>query len=154
MVNSFTRAIHGRVGTMSPYDADSAILAHWQSLHTRKVGMAMKQGQPVRQRVGATVRMLREERRMTLGTVANAATISPSHLSRIERGRTVPGYDVLARIAEALGVELAALTAEERATRDIDTVIDALGLSDAARADLLRLAPATRAELATALVHG
>lgn len=104
---------------------------------------------PVRQRVGATLRTLREDRGLSLVTVADAASISPSHLSRVERGRTVPGYDVLARIADALDVDLGDLTADERATRDVDAVIDGLALSPSARADLLRTGPARLYELVT-----
>lgn len=111
-------------------------------------------GQPMRQRVGATVRTLRKERGLSLVAVADAACISPSHLSRIERGLTVPGYHVLARVADALGVDLGSLTAGERATRDVDSILDGLALSESARADLLRLAPATRAELAALLDPG
>lgn len=109
------------------------------------------QGPPVRQRIGATLRTLREDRGLSLATVADDASISPSHLSRIERGRTVSGYDILSRIADTLGADFSTLPADERATRDVDRVLDGLGLSETVRANLLRLAPATRAELAAEL---
>lgn len=86
---------------------------------------------------------------MTLG---EAAGVSPSHLSRIERGLTTPSYDLLARIADALGTDLTSLTTEETATKavdaDLDAVLERLGVSAGARADLMRLEPTTRAELA------
>lgn len=113
--------------------------------------MVTKDGGPVRQRVGPTVRTVREERGLTLATVADGAGISASHLSRIERGRAVPSYAVLAQIADTLGVDIGALTTEERSTRTIDAILDRLPLSAPARADLLRLKPATRAELADVL---
>lgn len=117
--------------------------------------MAMVSGQPVRQRVGPSVRALREERRLSLNSVATEAGISPSHLSRIERGLTVPSYDVLARTADALGTDLTSLTSEEATTKTVDADLDALfdqfGLPDTARADLRRLEPPTRAALLIAL---
>jgi transcriptional regulator with XRE-family HTH domain len=111
----------------------------------------------LRQRVGPIVRTLRERQGLSLVALAEATTLSPSHLSRIERGLTMPSYDVLARIAAALGTDLTALTVEETATKavdaDLDAILDRRGVSAAARADLLRLLPATRAELAEALAR-
>lgn len=110
--------------------------------------MAAKHGQPVRQRVGASVRAIREERGLSLSMVARETGLSPSHVSRIERGLTMPSYNVLGHIAHALGTDLAALTSEEQPTRAVDVVLNRLALSADAHADLLRLVPETRAELA------
>lgn len=60
-------------------------------------------GRSSRQRIGPTVRALREYQGRSLATVAGAAGLSPSHLTRIERGLTTPSYELLARIADALG---------------------------------------------------
>lgn len=110
--------------------------------------MATRDSGKVRQRIGPAVRVAREDRGLSLVTVADSAYISPSHLSRIERGLTTPGYDVLGRVADAIGVDIGTLTAEERSTREIDAILDRIPLSARARTDLLRLAPTTRAELA------
>ena len=45
----------------------------------------------------------REKRGLTQGALAQAAAISPSHLSEIERKQKGPSIDVLQRIAAALG---------------------------------------------------
>lgn len=117
--------------------------------------MTKTNGRSPRQRVGPTVRGLREQRGLSLTALGQATGRSPSHLSRIERGLTMPSYDVLARIAGALGTDLTSLTTEETATKAVDAdlgaVLERLGVSAAARMDLLRLAPATRAELAGVL---
>ena len=68
---------------------------------------------------------------------------------------TMPSYNVLACIADALETDLTTLTREEGTTRqidaDLDAILDRLGISAAAQEELLRLRPCTRAELADAL---
>jgi transcriptional regulator with XRE-family HTH domain len=92
---------------------------------------------------------------MSLNTLADEAGISPSHLSRIERGLTVPSYDVLDRIADALGSDLSALRTEEEHARKVDGNLDAIfariGLDEDARLELLQLSHETREALASAL---
>lgn len=107
---------------------------------------------PIRQRVGPVIKALRQEQRLSLQTVAERAGISPSHLSRIERGLTVPSYDVLDRIADAIGSDLTSLRGSEKSARSVDDQLnlyfDRMGLSDTARHELLQLSPETRSELA------
>jgi DNA-binding XRE family transcriptional regulator len=43
---------------------------------------------------------------MTLDQLAEAAEVSPSHLSRLERSQTLPSFPVMAKIAEALDVDV------------------------------------------------
>jgi transcriptional regulator with XRE-family HTH domain len=110
---------------------------------------------PVRQRVGPTIKALRYQKGMSLNTLADSAGISPSHLSRIERGLTVPSYDVLDRIAESLGSDLSALRSDEQHARAVDEQLDRffgqMGLDSNARSELLRLSHETRQSLATSL---
>lgn len=110
---------------------------------------------PVRQRVGPTLKMLRTGNGMSLKSLATIAGISPSHLSRIERGLTVPSYEVLDRIAGAVGSDLTALRAEEVSARAVDDELDLVftrwDLSEKARHELLGLSHETRLALASAL---
>ena len=110
---------------------------------------------PVRQRVGPTIKALRYKKGMSLNTLAESAGISPSHLSRIERGLTVPSYDVLDRIAEALDSDLSALRSDEQHARAVDEQLDRffgqMGLDNEARTELLRLSHETRQSLAASL---
>ena len=110
---------------------------------------------PVRQRIGPTIKALRQEQGFSLNTLAEQAGISPSHLSRIERGLTVPSYDVLDRVADALGSDLSELRSEEESARavddELDVVFDGLSLPQSARGELLLLTHRTRASLAEAL---
>ena len=109
----------------------------------------------VRQRIGPTVKALRYQQRMSLNTLAEQAGISPSHLSRIERGLTVPSYDVLDHIADALGSDLSALRHEEESALAVDVELDSIfgkiDLGSDARAELLRLSHETRRALARGL---
>lgn len=112
-------------------------------------------GNPVRQRIGPTIKNRRHQHEMSLNALADEAGISPSHLSRIERGLTVPSYDVLDRIADALGSDLSALRNEEEHALQVDVNLDEIfgqiGLDEEARRELLQLSHETREALAHAL---
>ena len=66
-----------------------------------------------------------------------------------------PSCRLLDRLADALGADPAALVAAEKAVRGVDAELEALlagaGVGEAARAELLALAPVTRAQLAADL---
>jgi transcriptional regulator with XRE-family HTH domain len=61
------------------------------------------------QSLGAAVRRLREERKLTQEQLAFRAGITVSSLSRIERGCTDPGWTTVGKIAKALSVGVAEL---------------------------------------------
>ena len=56
-----------------------------------------------RARIGARVREIREERGMEARDLAKLAGIDAANLSRIENGKYSVGFDILAKIATALG---------------------------------------------------
>jgi transcriptional regulator with XRE-family HTH domain len=55
-----------------------------------------------RERIGAQIRKLREERRLEAKELAQYADIDASNLSRIEKGKFSAGLDVLCKIAAAM----------------------------------------------------
>lgn len=57
-------------------------------------------------KLGDSIRHVREERHMKLKEVAAATGLSISYISEIERGRTLPTLDTLAKIAHALAHDL------------------------------------------------
>lgn len=60
---------------------------------------------------GEFMRKLREDRKLTLRQVEERAKISNAYISQIERGdRGVPNFKTLTKLAEAYGVDVAALT--------------------------------------------
>ncbi len=94
-----------------------------------------------RQRIGPAIRKLRRVNDLTLDDLASQAGISASHLSRLERGQTLPSFTVLAQIAHVLGVSV-----DEFVQLELDvTALDAefgdslqqLGFSDEAKRELL-----------------
>jgi transcriptional regulator with XRE-family HTH domain len=94
-----------------------------------------------RQRIGPAIRKLRRMNDLTLDDLATQAGISASHLSRLERGQTLPSFTVLAQIAHVLGVSV-----DEFVQLELDvTALDAefgdslqqLGFSDEAKRELL-----------------
>ncbi|HEU0165482.1 MAG TPA: helix-turn-helix transcriptional regulator [Thermomicrobiales bacterium] len=109
----------------------------------------------MRQRIGPTIKNRRHQHELSLNALADEAGISPSHLSRIERGLTVPSYDVLDRIADALGSNLSALRHEEEHALEVDGDLDHIfahiGLDEDARMELLQLSHETREALAKSL---
>jgi transcriptional regulator with XRE-family HTH domain len=62
-------------------------------------------------RIGARIRELRAERRLTLDSLAELADVSRAMLSRIERGESSPTAHLLGKICNGLGVTLSALFA-------------------------------------------
>jgi transcriptional regulator with XRE-family HTH domain len=60
-------------------------------------------------RLGARIRALREARRLSLRALADAAGVSESFLSQVERGVANPSVASLRRVAEALGESVGAL---------------------------------------------
>ena len=64
-------------------------------------------------RIRGRLRALREERGLSLDTVANAAGMAPSTLSRLENGKRRLAVDHLGPLARALGTSVDALLAPE-----------------------------------------
>ena len=60
-------------------------------------------------RVEILLREIREERKMTLDTLAKLTGMSKGHLSKIERRETEPTITSLARIALALKIDITKL---------------------------------------------
>lgn len=59
--------------------------------------------------IGATIRRLREERRLSLKELAARSGLTQSFLSQVERDLTSPSVASLRKVAQAFGVPLAAL---------------------------------------------
>lgn len=83
--------------------------------------------------LGRRVKAERLAREMTLKQVADAAGLSPTHISEIERGRTSPTVGALMKISHALGksatyfveeVELPTVSVVRRSDRPTRTVTD------------------------------
>lgn len=72
----------------------------------------MKANTPEAVRTGATVRALREAYGWQLSKFAVAIEMSHGHLANIEAGRKIATPEKLRKIADILGVPLAALTTE------------------------------------------
>lgn len=76
------------------------------------------------ERIGGRIRAARQDRRLTLDTLAEAAGLSTAFLSRLERGEAAASIGSLIRIAGALGLDLAEIVAEPSlATRKPYTLI-------------------------------
>lgn len=64
----------------------------------------------VRKRVGNNVRRLREKQGVSQEELAARAELHRTYISGVERGIRNPTVVVLEKVADALGVELSALT--------------------------------------------
>jgi transcriptional regulator with XRE-family HTH domain len=63
----------------------------------------------LKEKVGATIVRLREERDIDQWELARDAGLSPNSLSKIENGKTATNLDILEAIAKTLGVTPATL---------------------------------------------
>jgi transcriptional regulator with XRE-family HTH domain len=72
---------------------------------------------PTPSELGSVIRRLRQERELSIESLAAAAGIHTTYLSGIERGRRNPSWIVIGALANALGVEISDLArlAEELA---------------------------------------
>lgn len=108
-----------------------------------------------RQRIGPAIRKLRHEQALTLDDLAAQAGISASHLSRLERGQTLPSFTVLAGIAHVLGVSIDEFAQLEQDVtvldRDLGEQLTTLGLDDMTREEYLSLSIESRRVLASVL---
>ena len=59
-----------------------------------------------RERIGAKIRHLREDKSIEAKHLAVMANIDAANLSRIEQGKYSVGFDILTKIAQALGVKV------------------------------------------------
>ena len=63
--------------------------------------------------VGGRLRQLREERNLSMRSLATASGLSANALSMIERGKTSPSVSTLYKLADAMGVPITAFFAEQ-----------------------------------------
>jgi transcriptional regulator with XRE-family HTH domain len=63
-------------------------------------------------RLGRAVRTIRNRQGMTQEDLAAAADLHPTYVSDVERGARNPSWDVVARLAEGMGVPTTDIAAE------------------------------------------
>lgn len=73
-----------------------------------------------RQRIGPAIRRLRRMNGLTLDELSSQAGISASHLSRLERGQTLPSFQVLSDIAHVLNTDVDDFVRLESEVTDLD----------------------------------
>jgi transcriptional regulator with XRE-family HTH domain len=110
-----------------------------------------------RQRIGPAIRKLRHEQDLTLDDLAEQAGISASHLSRLERGQTLPSFTVLAGIAHVLGVSIDEFARLEQDVTVLDgelaDFLDDAGVDAEAKAEMLSLSIEGRRALLDLFEH-
>ncbi|ULQ60254.1 XRE family transcriptional regulator [Brucepastera parasyntrophica] len=75
-------------------------------------------------RVGEKLRAIRERKGYTLKVVAQAAGVSESLVSQIERNRVSPAIDTLLALADALEIDLEYLFSEHRRNRPVRLITE------------------------------
>jgi len=81
-----------------------------------------------RQRIGPAIRNLRQQQHLSLSDLADQTGISVSYLSRLEKGKSVPSFTLLYRLAQVLGVDIGFFVETERTATEIDQRLEqALG---------------------------
>ena|ERR1700759_3650816 len=76
-------------------------------------------------RLGDAVRLMREERELSVDALAVTASVDPARIAEIEAGELDPDYESLLRIADAMRTSLSAifLRAEELVSRGYDEAL-------------------------------
>ena len=80
------------------------------------IGADQLETTPTMQAVGALVRRLRDDARLSLARLAAAAELSPGLLSQIERGMGNPSFTTLIKLAHALDVPVGRFFVSEKKT--------------------------------------
>ncbi|HZT15714.1 MAG TPA: XRE family transcriptional regulator [Gaiellaceae bacterium] len=103
--------------------------------------------------VGARLKRLRQQRRLTLQEVATAVDLSHSFLSMVERGQADVSMARLHRLASFYGTPLSELLVEELPTTQVQVITQQTGQRvERSKGMTLRLLPIAR-ELGLQLVH-
>ena len=69
--------------------------------------------------VGTRLRQLREERSMSMRSLATASGLSANALSMIERGKTSPSVSTLYKLADAMGVPITTFFGEQSSKQQV-----------------------------------
>lgn len=109
-----------------------------------------------RQRIGPTIRELRQQQRRSLSDLAASTGISVSYLSRLEKGRSVPSFTLLSRLGHELGVDdLGFFVSAERDAESVEEELRAAlagsGIPESVWPELLGLSTTARRALAAEL---
>lgn len=109
-----------------------------------------------RQRIGPTIRELRQQQHRSLSDLAARTGISVSYLSRLEKGRSVPSFTLLSRLGTELGIDNLGffVSAEQEAESVDDQLRRALarsGIPERVWPELLELSTTARRTLAAYL---
>jgi transcriptional regulator with XRE-family HTH domain len=72
------------------------------------------------ERFGLKLKELRLSRGMSQGELASQAQVTTNYISRLEKGGAAPGIDLVARLAVALGVQIADLLPTTPDLSDLD----------------------------------
>ena len=67
---------------------------------------------PRQARIGKAIKAIRAAQGLTQEELAARADLHPTYISDVERGVRNPSWDVVARLAEGMGVPAAAVAAE------------------------------------------
>lgn len=79
-------------------------LSDWLVANHRELCQPTKQSRL--DEIGARIKELRDQKRMTLGQMAAATGVSPTNISNIENGKQAANLDTLYRIAYALDAKI------------------------------------------------
>lgn len=76
--------------------------------------MALYQNDAVSVNIGERLRALREERNISMRSLATKSGLSANALSMIERGKASPSVSTLYKLADALGISITTFSLHRR----------------------------------------
>ncbi len=109
------------------------------------------------QNAGTKIRVLRQRENMTLEQLGVLTELSPTYLSEIERGKRIPPFFTLRRIAEAFNVPISLFVDSKHKTCVIGDKLKKArvhhGLTQAKLADMIGASPGLIAQLENGIVQ-
>lgn len=87
------------------------------------ISRANSQGNQLAQALGRRLRYLRAQTGLTQLELGRRASMDRTYISRLERGRILPRFIVMVRLAESLGVSVVELVRHAPCSRSPPTVI-------------------------------
>ncbi len=91
--------------------------------NSQLISRVNSQGNQLAQALGRRLRYLRAQTGLTQLELGRRASMDRTYISRLERGRILPRFIVMVRLAESLGVSVVELVRHSPCSRNPPTVI-------------------------------
>jgi transcriptional regulator with XRE-family HTH domain len=111
--------VKNRTHNFGVNDPNKMLHVRYNKLDKDEVIMGIYEHEAYSVDVGTRLRQLREERNMSMRSLATASGLSANALSMIERGKTSPSVSTLYKLADAMGVPITTFFGEQTSKQQV-----------------------------------